>query len=104
MHRVGVLHNRAQLSCIKGLMQAQRTSDAIQGFTVFREQADSAVIGPHDDAMHFLVDDHGRLLAILARASCQGSAHEWIFPLPKGESSPALGHTPARNQLATNAG
>src|SRR5712671_3155098 len=102
MHRVGVLHNRAQLSGIKGLMQAQRTSDAIQGFTMLREQADSTVIGPHDDAMHFLVDDHGRLLAMLARASCQGSPHEWIIALTKGDSSQSLAHTPAGDHLVGN--
>ena len=34
MHRVGVLHNRAQLPGIKSFMQAQRTSDAIEGFTM----------------------------------------------------------------------
>src|SRR5258706_6332480 len=104
MHRVGVLHNRAQLSGIKSFMQAQRTSDAIESFTVLSEQADRSIIGPHDDAMHFLVDDHGRLLAILVRASCQGSPHEWIVPLTKGDRSQALAHTPAGDHLARNGG
>src|SRR5258708_10216346 len=100
----GVLYNRTQLFGIERFMQAQRTSDAIQCLTVRSQQSDSAIIGPLHEAIDFLVDDNGRLLAILARASCQRCASEWILALTKGDCAQALAHAPTRDHLARNGG
>src|SRR5258708_9852038 len=104
MHGARVLQNRTQLFGIERFMQAQRMSDAIQCLTVRSQQSGSAIIGPLHEAIDFLVDDHGRLLAILARASCQRCAREWILALAKGDCAQALAHAPTRDHLPRNGG
>src|SRR5438128_1110608 len=68
------------------------------------QQADSTIIGPLHDAVDLLIDDAGRLLAILTRTSCQRCAREWIFALTEGDRAQSLAHTPARHHLAGNGG
>jgi hypothetical protein len=69
------------------------------------QQADRSIIGPLHQAIDFLVDDDdGRLLAILARASCQRCACEGIFMLAKGDGAEPLAHAPTGDHLARNGG
>src|SRR6266699_7303755 len=67
-----------------------------------RQQADRSIISPLHETIDFLVDDDGRLLAILARASCQNSAREGIFTLTIGDGAEPLTHTPASHHLTRN--
>src|SRR5689334_16573554 len=66
LHLARFLHNCMQLFGIERFMQAQRTSHAIQGLTVFSKQTDSTIISPLHDAVNFFINDVSRLLAILA--------------------------------------
>ena len=73
-------------------MQAQRMSDAIQRLTVRSQQTDRTIIGPLHEAVHFLINNVGRVFTVLARAACQRRASEWIFARTPGDRAEPLAH------------
>src|SRR5579871_1181893 len=95
----GLFEDGAQLAGIQRLVQAQLSGDAVERGAMLGEQRNRAVVGPVDDAIDLLVDDGGRLLAVLARAGRQGSTREGVFALAEGDCTEALAHAPARHHL-----